>query len=105
MTPIEKQILKNQVTILLTQRANQQDFNVVNSVRERLTETRELLKPTKDKTGDKFKEDLMKGCGKENIRIDSNKHGYDCGSSYKGETIFCMDCEHKFAKGKKGEEK
>ncbi len=49
MTPIEKQILKNQATILLTQTANavQQDLESLDSIRNRLGETEELLNPTK----------------------------------------------------------
>ena len=102
MTPIEKQILKNQLDIMRWIGKSQDGY-----FKYRIEETNELLNPTEDKNGEGFVENLMKGCGKSvPCKYNSWSHkcgemcGYDISTDGKRKVVLCNDCEGKFAKGK-----
>ncbi len=100
-----RQILKNQVTILMALAdIKEVDINTIKSIKERLIATKEVLFPKEDVP---YENSLKEGCGKGfSFKVDDEFHERRCGSRLKGKITLCPECE--FAKSsinEKGVEK
>ena len=104
----EKQILKNQATILTALvDFKENDLETIKSIRERVEETKEVLFPKEEVP---YEKSLEEGCGEDTEFYHGGLAGepkvyWKCGEMMTSKIAFCKKCQSKFAKSSGGEGK